>query len=295
MRDFIFRGDYSRAAFEDRCSGSADAAEPAPALTAPGVDCAAISTPAIPHIVHQTWKSADLPPRFAKWRQAWRTLHPQWDHRFYDDADIRRVIADRAPRWLSVHDRLPRAIQRVDLFRYLIVYLDGGLYADLDMEPHLPSDSLVADASCVFCVEFHLGARRQKELGYRLPWQIANCIFAAAPGHEFFAEILDEIGRRASNPVIKDADVEDITGPRMLTRLAFALTREQRGAVRILPQINWMAPREYPRIGPLARLVHASHATAGTWRTARIPRLWYNSLTWSHLRGSVSAMAPELP
>ncbi|HEX4111435.1 MAG TPA: glycosyltransferase [Stellaceae bacterium] len=220
----------------------------------------------IPKILHQTWRNSDLPGKFARWRAAWRGLHPDWEHRFYDDADIRRLVTDRAPQMLSVFEALPRPILRVDLFRYLIVHLDGGVYADLDMKPYRASDPLLAGSSCVLSVEAHVGPTYQKVVGYPQPWQLANCIFAAVPGHPFFAELLERIAIGATAPVHSDDDVEEITGPRVLTRLIYDLPAARRGAVRVLPQIHWMAPWMYPRVGALATQIHARHASTGTWR-----------------------------
>lgn len=234
----------------------------------------------IPHILHQTWRSTDLPPAFAQWRQRWIELHPRWEHRFYDDGDIRRIVADRAPHLVPVFEALPRQIVRVDLFRYLVVHLDGGLYADMDMEPYLASDDLVAASGCVLSVEAQVGRRYQARLGYPQPWQMANCIFAAAPGHPFIGALIDRAARAATTPVRHDDDVEDIAGPRMLTRLLYELPAARRGALRVLPQIHWMAPWEYPRIGPLRGLIHARHATSGTWREpATTAASWRERLT----------------
>ncbi|HXE17368.1 MAG TPA: glycosyltransferase [Stellaceae bacterium] len=220
----------------------------------------------IPRILHQTWRNADLPPRFARWRREWIALHPRWEHRFHDDGDINRTVRDRAPHLLSVFEAFQRPILRVDLFRYLIVYLDGGLYADLDMQPYRASDTLIAGAPCVMSVESHLGARYQQILGYEQPWQIGNCIFAAAPGHPFIGALIDAIARAATTPVRSDDDVEAITGPQLVTRLLYGLPPAERGEVRVLPQIHWMSPWFYPRIGSLARQIYARHTSAGTWR-----------------------------
>jgi len=234
----------------------------------------------IPKILHQTWRSADLPPQFARWRRTWLDLHPDWEHRFYDDDDIHRIVANRAAHLVPVFAALPHPIARIDLFRYLIVALDGGLYADMDMEAYRPSDNLLAGASAVLSVEAKIGQRYQAQLGYKQPWQIANCIFAAAPGHPLLAAMIERVARTAAAPPTRDADVEDIAGPRALTRLLYELPATQRGALRVLPQIHWMAPWEYPRIGPLARLIHARHATSGTWRSAaEAKRPWRERLT----------------
>jgi mannosyltransferase OCH1-like enzyme len=222
-----------------------------------------------PKILHQTWRTAELPSPYAEWRAGWIANHPDWTHRLYDDADMRRVVADRTPQWLSTFDTLPRMIQRADFFRYLAVYLDGGMYADIDMISYLPCDPLLKGASCVLSVENHLGKHLQTKFGYKQPWQLANFVFAAVPAHPFFAALLDGIARSAAMPVSNDDCVEEISGPRMLTRLLYAIKPEDRGAITILPQINLNPPVFYPRIGPLARSIYARHICAGSWRTQR--------------------------
>jgi inositol phosphorylceramide mannosyltransferase catalytic subunit len=226
----------------------------------------------IPKILHQTWRTAELPSPYAEWRAGWIANHPDWTHRLYDDADMRRVVADRASQWLSTFDTLPRMIQRADFFRYLAVYLDGGMYADIDMISYLPCDPLLKGASCVLGIENHISTPLQRRLGYQRPWQLANFIFAAAPGHPLLAALLETIAARAATPVANDHDVQEITGPRLLTRIAYAVPANVRGPIRVLPQINWNPPRAYPRVGPLAPRMHARHLCSGSWRTR--PHWW---------------------
>jgi inositol phosphorylceramide mannosyltransferase catalytic subunit len=230
----------------------------------------------IPPILHQTWRTANLPAPLAGWRRDWIAKHPDWEHRFYDDDAVRRIIADRAPRWLPTYDILPRMIQRIDLFRYLIVYLDGGMYADIDTVAYLACDPLLEGAECVLGIELHLRKGLQAELGYLRSWQLANFIFAAAPQHPFLGALLEEIARSATKPVRDDQTVQQLTGPIMLTRLAWTFARPRKGSIRILPQINWNAPWAYPRIGPLAATIYARHACLGSWRTQNVvaERLW---------------------
>ena len=95
--------------------------------------------------------------RYAEWRAGWIANHPGWNHRFYDDSAIRSFVTDRAPTWLSTFDALPSMIQRVDFFRYLAVYLDGGMYADVDMISYRSCEPLLAGAACVLGIENHDG------------------------------------------------------------------------------------------------------------------------------------------
>jgi inositol phosphorylceramide mannosyltransferase catalytic subunit len=252
-------------------------------------------TSKIPAILHQTWRTTDLPIPFANWRAGWIERHPNWEHRLYDDDAIHRTIADRAPGWLPTYDTLPRMIQRVDFFRYLIVYLDGGMYVDVDMISYLPCEPLLEGASCVLGIEIHLRKHLQAELDYRAPWQVANFIFAAAPEHPLLGAALEDIARNAARPAQDDERVQDITGPRMLTRIAGAIAAERNESIRILPQINWNAPWAYPRIGSLAARIYARHACLGSWRTeqALARRLWRG--VRYRLPNPFAVAGPEMP
>jgi mannosyltransferase OCH1-like enzyme len=254
--------------------------------------------PEIPKILHQTWRTEDLPSPYAEWRAGWIANHPDWTHNLYNDAAMRRVLVDRAPQWLSTFDTLPRMIQRVDFFRYLAVYLDGGMYADLDMISYRPCDPLLAGACCVLGIENHISTQLQRKLGYQRPWQLANFIFAATPRHPLLAALLEAIAERAATPIAHDHEILEITGPRLLTRVAYALSADARGPIRLLPQINWNPPGAYPRVGPLAQRVYARHVCSGSWRTKQ--HWWQRppqGLLGHHIRlpNPFAAAVPDLP
>jgi mannosyltransferase OCH1-like enzyme len=219
----------------------------------------------IPRVLHQTWATRAPPPRLAAWRRTWIATHPGWSHRLHDDAACRALVAARFPEWLARYDALPRAIHRADLFRLLVLLDRGGLYADLDMEAFRPVDDLLVGATCVLSVEATLTRRRQRELGYAAPFQVANCVLAAAPGHPFLAAVLADVAA-AGPPAPGDAAVEDWAGPRRLTRVFHALPDAIRAQVRLLPQVHLVAPDLYAPGTPLGAAVRARHRCAGTWR-----------------------------
>jgi inositol phosphorylceramide mannosyltransferase catalytic subunit len=229
-------------------------------------------TTKIPPILHQMWRTTELPGPFAVWRAGWIAQHPNWEHRIYTDAQIRRTIVDRSPQWLSTFEALPRAIQRADFFRYLIVFLEGGLYADLDMISYRPCDILLDGSSCVLGIEIHLNKRSQAAFGYSQPRQLANFIFAAAPEHPLLGSLLEEIARTASMPLRNDDSVQETTGPRMLTRTVYSMLPKLKSSIKILPQINWNPPWILPRVEPWASKIYARHVCFGTWRTENLVR-----------------------
>lgn len=231
-----------------------------------------MNTPSIPRIIHQTWKEAKLRPDYVRYRQTWLDAHPGWEYRFYDDADCRAFVANQWPEWLEIYDGYPRHIQRIDLFRYLVVYRSGGLYVDMDMECFKPVDDLLRDASCVLSIEFHCFPRNQAILGYREPFQVANCIFASVAGHPFLHHLLTLVRESASRPVSCDQNVEEITGPCIVTQAYQGLTGDVRDQVRLLPEIHLLFPTFYPNIYPINRKAYSRHCCTGTWRVDRIRR-----------------------
>jgi inositol phosphorylceramide mannosyltransferase catalytic subunit len=233
---------------------------------ASGDPCSSEFRDMIPKRLSQTWKSRALPSDAARLVQDWRGRHPDWDIRFFDDADCREVVRSVAPERLDLYDRLPFGVMRADVFRYAVVLRDGGVYADIDMECLRPIDDLLEVDACLLAVEARLGRTRTRELGYAAPFQIANCIFAAEPGHPFVRAALDRaFARVAAVPVPSRDEVEDLTGPRMLTRLFFERTWP---GVSLAHPITLMAPLFYPTDAPFGRNIRTRHRTFGTWKAA---------------------------
>ena len=93
----------------------------------------------IPKILHFTWKTEDVPGVMADYLRRWRDLHPDWDVRLWTDATMRDFVTTTYPELVALYESYPRNIQRADSFRYLVLNALGGVYADLDVEPFVPS------------------------------------------------------------------------------------------------------------------------------------------------------------
>lgn len=106
----------------------------------------------IPLIIHQTSASKMLSPQARRFRRSFATLNPGWKMKLYDDRDARSIIEAHLPDFLAAYDAFAHPIQRADMFRIAVVYLYGGVYADLDVRCLKPLDGIVA-ANCVFPLE----------------------------------------------------------------------------------------------------------------------------------------------
>ena len=93
----------------------------------------------IPHIIHQSYKTTELPPQWATAPSMWRATHPDYAYQFWTDIDNRELIRTRYPWFLETYDGYPWPIQRADAARYFAVLTYGGVYVDLD---HLPLRSI---------------------------------------------------------------------------------------------------------------------------------------------------------
>ncbi|HEX9105675.1 MAG TPA: glycosyltransferase [Longimicrobiales bacterium] len=203
----------------------------------------------IPAIVHQTWKTADVPERFRAAASSWRRLHPAWEYRFWTDADIDRFVRERFPRLLPLFAAYADAIQRVDAFRYLVLYDQGGLYADLDIECLRPFDDL---------------RRHQVVLPVTAPVGLSNDLMLAQPGHPLFLAAIEALPlsfRRWQHPWI----------PRHLRVLAgtgsLHLTRVYRQSARG-DDVVLLSPGEYSsQDRRVARVYHLPGNTWAGWDT----------------------------
>jgi inositol phosphorylceramide mannosyltransferase catalytic subunit len=221
----------------------------------------------IPRIVHQTWRAATLAAPADGWHQTWRDLNPGFEHRFYDDAACVDFVRAQFPSHLESYLRLPLPILRADLFRYMVLHRLGGVYADIDMECLRSFDRFTRLSGLLLSVETKLTDARRRELGYRRRWQLANCVLAAEPGHWFLEMLIDRITDQSAAEARTDDDVEDWTGPRLLTRLYYELPARRQAEIGILAQLYWMPPTSYPNRWPVNARMYARHHFQGSWKS----------------------------
>lgn len=136
----------------------------------------------IPRIVHQTYKTTQLPV-------AWKDTPNKWkeqdiDYKFWTDADNRKLIETDFPWFLTTYDSYAYPISRADAARYFIVFKYGGLYADLDIVPKRDLESLFrwVDSSgkdMIVAQTYNLG--------------LTNALFGAVPSSKILEEFVHSL------------------------------------------------------------------------------------------------------
>jgi len=140
----------------------------------------------IPKVIHQTWKTNDVPEKFQKWSLTWKTKHPEWIYMFWTDQDIDDFVKQYYPQRYEMFQKWTYQIQRVDLFRCMILHHFGGVYVDLDFECIQPLDSLL---NCEILLGQEPTIHAQKV--YQRPYIISNAIMGSIPNHPFWMYVLD--------------------------------------------------------------------------------------------------------
>ena len=175
----------------------------------------------IPRIIHQTYKTSDVPDRVKGLMRTWAEKNPGWKIRFYNDAECYKFVEREFPEYYDAYVSLPKDVERSDFFRYLIVLHTGGVYADIDTECRQPMDSYLRSTDTL--VVGWENEFRTDEMAYSRHFvrrrQVLNWVFAGAPGHPALREICDHIGRSAHRVFTNNTnrDTLERTGPGAFT------------------------------------------------------------------------------
>lgn len=86
----------------------------------------------IPKIIWQTFKTNKVPLILKDYADSWITKNPEYEYKFYNDEDIKNFLRSNFPKYLEAFDKIKYGASKADLWRYLIIYKYGGVYADMD-------------------------------------------------------------------------------------------------------------------------------------------------------------------
>ena len=160
----------------------------------------------IPQIIHQSWRTHELPSTLRPLSASWSHLSG-WRHRLWTDDENRALWAAHFPELLDVYDGYARPVQRADATRLLYMHVHGGVYADLDVAPCHGLPSIVLNGS----LELLLVREPSKSPRGDARRYLTNFWMASAPGHPFWRHAIALLRGRA-----KHADVMSATGPYFL-------------------------------------------------------------------------------
>ena len=156
----------------------------------------------IPLVLHQMWKTGEVPVTFSYFVHTVSQKHPGWRYFFWTDDDLPWLFRGKWTRSLS-------PLQRSDVARYVIMEEYGGFYLDLDME-------IVRSLDPFLLNPLVLG---QEPLAHALFLYsrsnlTCNAILGSAPHLPLWKSVLDRAWTRLESGFERDA--VKTTGPLLL-------------------------------------------------------------------------------
>ncbi|XP_074660626.1 uncharacterized protein LOC141913081 [Tubulanus polymorphus] len=164
----------------------------------------------VPKIIHQTWKTENIPISFKKYITSWVRLHPDWEYWLWTDSIADEFVKRRFPAYYPMYKNYGQGIHRADAIRYFILYTFGGLYADLDMEALRPFDHLL-NTHTAMIPEDHI-VHSVVNWGRPRPSTL-NALMTSTPKHKYLRKIIEYLP--TADKATGKGDVVYKTGPFM--------------------------------------------------------------------------------
>ncbi|KAI0813830.1 nucleotide-diphospho-sugar transferase [Xylaria sp. FL0064] len=252
-----------------------------------------------PRKIWQSWKDDSEHPteRTVAFPHRWRVVNPQYRYERITDDNCNAYVEERFHVNISqVFTGLTDPILKADLLRYLVMMLEGGVWADIDVLPHQPISSWVPEryqnaANLVVGVE---NDKHKRPIWPGSPYsiQLAQYTILAKPNHPAIVTLVDRVvnnlARLFENKKPSDrvtfAEVMSTTGPFAFTEVMMDYFTEVTGVkhtgdeldritepqligdVLILPidSFGWLPQEHQHEAGDPSILVE--HLFIGSWR-----------------------------
>jgi autotransporter strand-loop-strand O-heptosyltransferase len=172
--------------------------------------------PQIPRVIHQTYKTNDLPSEISEVVQRLKDMNPTFEYRFYNDKDCVDFITENYDKetlnlYLSINPNYGSA--KSDLFRYLLMYKVGGVYLDIKSCTTIPLEETLLPTDEYLLTHWE-GLDWADELNYHFG-EFQNWHIICRPKHPFLHRIIEIVKENIKN-YIGGSDKETVlrvTGP----------------------------------------------------------------------------------
>ena len=160
----------------------------------------------IPFIIHQTYYTDKLDTDIYQTCMIIKNMNPEYKYAFYTDNDCRNYIQKYYPSsYLKAYDMVIPGAYKADVFRYLVLYREGGIYMDCKSSTIIPLRSFIPRSAT-------FGVFRDRPTGALL-----NSFMACTPKHPILKIVIDMTIDNILNKRYNENSL-DITGPQTLGR-----------------------------------------------------------------------------
>ena len=179
-------------------------------------------------------------------------------YKLYSDEDIRTYVQGNFPEFLELFDSLENQVMRTDMWRYLVMYKEGGLYMDTDVtcvhptsiwlnyfaEGYARSQKHPSNSTALMAQETSRKIRAmvgienfEKKLG-KVRFNFLQWTMYAMPGHPIFLRTVEKIQRICQRRMFEGKcktssreSVIEITGPAVFSAAVREYAKEQQFSI----------------------------------------------------------------
>lgn len=160
----------------------------------------------IPLKIFQTWHTKNLPQNMKTAVEMVKKTNPRFEHHLFDDDDCREFIKNNFPEVvLQAYDGLIPGAYKADLWRYCVLYKEGGIYMDIKYIPHNGFRLITLTEREHFVLDTNGN-------------DVYNALIACRPGNSILFQAINRIVRNVKTKYYGDSSL-DPTGPRLLSKI----------------------------------------------------------------------------
>ena len=171
------------------------------------------STSSIPKVIYKTGidEYINIPEDVYKVFSETVGLNPGFTIKYYSDKDSREFIKNNYDNDILIsYDKLIPGAYKADLFRYCILYKNGGIYSDLTQRFTIPFKKLIDLKNDNLYLVKDIDHYKINGEGYSKGIQIS--FMASRPGNEIFLKAIKQIVRNVNDKFYGDNPLHP-TGP----------------------------------------------------------------------------------
>lgn len=213
----------------------------------------------IPKIIHYIWfnfydqfKESKMPWRYRKQQELLKKINQDYEFMLWTDSSALEMMNKHYPQYVKQYTKLKQPIERVDVFKYFLMHLYGGIYLDADMIAKKPLylffKNLKRDYDIIL-------SRENRYIIDNI--SLSNCILMSKPNEQFWMDVIHYIFNwkiTYTASLDNHMYILEKTGPIMLHNV-YNSKRENRKKIYLAPAIYFMTNN------PKCYLYHTSDKT----------------------------------
>ncbi|AJR04813.1 glycosyltransferase family 32 protein [Siansivirga zeaxanthinifaciens] len=108
----------------------------------------------IPKIIHVSWKTKNIldneSPVILNGLANLKRINPNYKLEISDDIDVENYLKQKLKKWDYIKIKNKKIVEKIDLWRLLKIYHEGGIYVDVDRYCNIPFDAIIKnETKCI--------------------------------------------------------------------------------------------------------------------------------------------------